>query len=85
MNSPPIQLRGLVNSKRTDDPFPGNPGHFCQVLSSYDVVYSKPYITQNSIYFGSKMTSFSCTQVKLTVHPEVSTTATSNNDRTKID
>ena len=31
------------------------------------------------------MTSFPCTHVKLTVHAEVSATATSNNDRTKID
>ena len=32
-----------------------------------------------------KMTSFPCTHVKLPVHAEVSSRATSNNDRTKID
>ena len=32
-----------------------------------------------------KMTSFPCTHVKLPVHAEVISTATSNNDRTKID
>ena len=31
------------------------------------------------------MTSFPCTHVRLPVHAEVSTAATSNNDRTKID
>ena len=41
-------------------------------------------ITHSSI-FCSKVTSFPCTHVRLPVHAEVTTAATSNNDRTKTD